>query len=211
MPNLLGKRVYFKRVAKFFERQHLKDIVMIISIDPGINNCGISILDIDDNFRVVLTSLVKNARKFTDDEKIIEAKCGNRAVKILAILNRVKEYLKEYRVTSIILEAPFYNALTPMAYGSILEVIFSIKYDIILKYNLDFKLIEPLLVKKLFTNKSLASKELIKQFLITKKENKDILMDIDVESISEHEIDAIAIGYVHYLNLKEASQTDKGV
>ena len=177
---------------------------MILSIDPGINNCGLSILNLNSQFEVKETWLVKNARKFTEEEKIIEAKFGNRTVKVISIINKIKEILSIYpNVYSFIIEAPFYNALTPTAYGSLLEIIFSIKYLIIIPNNLEMRLIEPLMVKKLFSNQHLASKEVIKQFLHKKRDNKEIIISKEIDELSEHEIDSIAIGYVHYLSLLE--------
>jgi hypothetical protein len=90
-----------------------------------------------------------------------------------------------------------------MAYGSLLEVIFSIKYSIILNRDLKFKLIEPLLIKKLFANQGQTSKEVMKQFLIKKQKNKDILIEKNIEEMSEHEVDSVAIGFVHYLSILE--------
>ena len=177
---------------------------MILSIDPGINNCGLSVLDLDSEFVVKETWLVKNARKFTDEEKVVETKFGNRTVKVLAIHNKIKEILATYPdITDVIIEAPFYNALTPMAYGSLLEVIFSIKYLVIIPNDLVMKLVEPLLVKKLFARQHMASKEVIKQFLFKKRDEGEIKITKEIEPLSEHEIDSIAIGYVHYLSLLE--------
>ena len=177
---------------------------MILSIDPGINNCGLSVLDLEADFVVSETWLVKNARKFTDEEKIVETKFGNRTVKVMAIINKIKELLATYpSIDRLIIEAPFYNALTPMAYGSLLEVIFSIKYLIIVPMNLDMKLIEPLLVKKLFSGQHMAKKEVMKQFLIKKRDEGEIKFIGNIDELSEHEIDSIAIGYVHYLSVLE--------
>jgi len=177
---------------------------MILSIDPGINNCGLSVLDLESQFEVKETWLVKNARKFTDEEKVVEAKFGNRTVKVMAIINKIKEILSTYpNIDRLIIEAPFYNALTPMAYGSLLEVIFSIKYLTIIPNNLEMKLVEPLLVKKLFARQHLASKEVIKQFLYKKRDDKEIIITKEIDGLSEHEIDSIAIGYVHYLSVLE--------
>lgn len=176
---------------------------MILSIDPGINNCGLSILDFGKQFEVKETFLVKNARKFTDEEKIIEAKFGNRTVKVLAILNKIKEILDTYPIDYVVIEAPFYNALTPIAYSSLLEVIVSVRYEILIKRDIKSKMVEPLLVKKLFTQQAMASKEVIKQFLFKKKESGEIIINKSIEELSEHEIDSIAIGFVHYLSVLE--------
>lgn len=178
----------------------------ILSIDPGINNTGLAVLDNTSQFTVIETVLVKNARKFTDDEKLLEKEYGTRAVKVEAILKTVRELLCKYNIETIAIEAPFYNALTPVAYGSLLEVIFAIKYDIVVKGKYIFKLIEPLLVKKMFTNKGMAAKDLIKEFLKIKKEDGSILIAFDIDTLSEHEIDAIAVGFVYDLMLKEVAK-----
>ncbi len=180
---------------------------MILSIDPGINNCGLSVLDLDTQFEVKENVLVKNARKFTDEEKVVETRFGNRTVKVMAIINKIKEILVKYpSIDALIIEAPFYNALTPMAYGSLLEVIFSIKYLVVIPNQLGMKLVEPLLVKKLFSGQHMAKKEVMKQFLIRKRDDGEIKIAGDVEALSEHEIDSVAIGYVHYLSLLEERQ-----
>jgi len=180
----------------------------ILSIDPGVNNCGLSVLSTDSGFTIIETCLVKNVRKFTDEEKIVEAKFGNRSVKVLSIINKIKELLVTYPNTNqLIIEAPFYNILTPMAYSSLLEVIFSIKYLISIPSNINMRLIEPLLVKKLFSGQHMAKKEVMKQFLIKKKDEGDIKFGGDITQLSEHEIDSVAIGYVYYLSLLKG-QTD---
>lgn len=185
----------------------IKQESYILSIDPGISNCGISILDIDKNFTVIDSLTVKNQRKFTPEEKELELKVGTRTVKVLNILNAINMMLNKYSIKFITIEAPFYSALSPAAYGSLLEVIFSIKYTICLPKAIEFKLIEPLLVKKMFSNHSLASKDIIKQFLIKKLEDKDIIMTKHVDELTEHEIDSIAVGYVYFLSLKQGGLT----
>ena len=177
----------------------------ILSVDPGINCTGLSVLNNSGPFTVMEAILVKNARKFTDPEKEVEKQYGNRVVKVQAILAAIRVLLSKYHIETIVVEAPFYSALTPLAYGSLLEVIFAIKYDIVTKGDYVFKLIEPLLVKKLFSNKGNAAKEIIKEFLLKKKEDGSIIIDIDIHTLSEHEIDSIAIGFVYNILLKEAA------
>lgn len=175
---------------------------MFLSIDPGIANCGLSVIDASDSFKVIETHLVKNTRKFTDEEKEIEAKYGSRTVKVNCILEKIKELMSKYEIDTIALEAPFYNALTPMAYSALLEVIMAIKYKIILETEVLMVMIEPLLVKKLFTNKGMANKEAMKFFLRAKVQDKTIIMESDIDTLSEHEIDAVAVGFVYHLTSK---------
>ena len=169
---------------------------MLLSIDPGIGNFGLSVIDHSCDFKVIDTVNVRLVKKLSEENKILEKKYSLRTVRVLNILKTVNEYIDTYKPTMVTIEAPFYHSLTPMAYSALLEVIFAIKYNILIPKDLPFKLIEPLLIKKLFTSNSLASKDLIKQFLITKIADKDIFMEKDIELLSEHEIDSIAIGYV---------------
>ena len=173
---------------------------MLLSIDPGVNNAGLVVVDYTTDFVVIESNLVKNARKFTESEKAVEAKYNSRVVKVQAILAKMTDILDRYpTIDTIAIEAPFYNHLTPAAYGSLLEVISAVIYTIILPRGLKYKLIEPMLVKKFFANKHMASKEVIKEFLIAKKKDGSIKIDIDIETMSEHEIDGVAIGYSYML------------
>ena len=176
-----------------------------LSLDPGIAFTGISINDTSEGFRVVETHIVKNNRAFTPDEKVIEKSQGPRAVKLLAIINKFKSLLERFNIEMIVIEAPFYNALTPQAYGSLLEVVFGLKYSVLVPMDLKYRLIEPTLVKKLFTSHGMAKKEMMKQFLISKIATGEIKMDKPVESLTEHEIDSIAIGYVHWLTTQQTN------
>ena len=177
----------------------------LLSLDPGIAFTGISINDTSEGFRVVETHIVKNNRAFTPEEKVIEKSQGPRAVKLLAIINKFKSLLERFNIEMIIIEAPFYNALTPQAYGSLLEVVFGLKYSVLVPMDLKYRLIEPTLVKKLFTSHGMAKKEMMKQFLISKIATGEIKMDKPVESLTEHEIDSIAIGYVHWLTTQQTN------
>lgn len=174
-----------------------------LSGDPGINMMGFAVIDPTDGFQVIETILIKNARKFTDEEKAVEAVYGTRAVKVKAILARINELVDTHGIDQIVLEAPFYNALTPAAFGSLLEIIVSIKYGPVMERNLLFKTIEPMIIKKLFSNSHMASKEVMRQFLRLKISDGSIKFDGDIELLSEHEVDAIAIGYVFYMSAKD--------
>ena len=181
---------------------------MLLSCDPGISNFGIAVIDPSNDYRIIETCLIKNIRKFTDSEKEVELIYGSRTVKVLAVISKFEELITRYPdVDTIVVEAPFYNALTPMAFSSLIEVISAIKYQIAIKYNLKFKAIEPLLVKKLFTNKGMASKEAMKQFLKLKKEEKSVIINLDIDTLSEHEIDAVAVGFSYYVTIKEPVQS----
>lgn len=177
---------------------------MLLGIDPGVNNCGLAIIDDSKSFKVIETFNVKNTRKFTEEEKVLEQKYNSRVVKVQNIIHHVLRYLDKYPDLNVFaIEAPFYNSLTPMAYGSLMEVISAIKYQIIINKDIKFKMLEPLLVKKLFANKSNAKKEVMREFLFKKKKSKEIDISLDITELSEHEVDAIAIAFVYHHSQKD--------
>lgn len=183
---------------------------LLLSVDPGVNNCGCVVIDPNNNFQVKDCILIKNARAFTPEEKVIEAKYGARTVKVQAIYRKVEELILKWNIGIVVIEAPFYNSLTPNAFGSLIEVIMAIKHCVITRLNVDVHLVEPTLVKRMFTNKGNAKKEEMRQFLINKKEKGEISLPFDIEKMSEHEVDGVAIGYTYYLKMK-ADKLGEGI
>lgn len=173
-----------------------------LSVDPGINNCAVVVIDPHNDFAVKETILIKNARAFTAEEKIIEAKYGARTVKVQAINARIEECLSKWNIDTIVIEAPFYSRASPNAFGSLIEVTTAIKHCVITKHNIDVFLVEPTLVKKMFTTKGNANKDEMRKYLIEKQASGEINLPFDIAKMSEHEVDGVAIGYTHYLGLK---------
>ena len=171
----------------------------ILSIDPGVNNCGICIASVSDTFTVKETTTVINNKKFSPEDKDVEKVYGPRTVKILTIVNKINELIDQYNVDHVIIEAPFYSALKPNAYGPLLEVISAIKYMIVLPRQLKFAVIEPLYIKKQFTDQSQASKEIMRNFLKKKQLSGNIIYDKNIDELTEHEVDSIAVGFVFAL------------
>lgn len=160
--------------------------------------CGIAVVKGQGNkLEVLETHLVKNARKFTDTEKELEVLHGTRYVKVMAIINKLTELLDKHKTKLLVIEAPFYSALTPVAFGSLLEVILAIKYTTAIERKLELTMVEPTLVKKIFTGHGRAKKEMMKEFAISLKSNGVLVTDVDFSLISEHEIDAVAVAYTY--------------
>lgn len=171
--------------------------VMLMSIDPGINTTGISIIDINGKFDVVDTVLVNNKRKFTPQENELVEIYGDRYVKAIRIIENIKNLMSKHEIKELAIEAPFYNPRMPAAFASLLEVIFSIKYSIVKETGLTMSLVEPLLVKKMFAKTSKADKDYMRTSLVQLLEDKTISMSKDISLLSEHEVDSIAVGYTH--------------
>jgi Holliday junction resolvasome RuvABC endonuclease subunit len=170
---------------------------MIIAIDPGLNFCGISVLDYNEKFCIYRTILIDNNRKLTQEEKELCEKYDSRVIKVQEIVRTIITLIEEYQPNNIVIEGPFYSGLRPQAYSALLEIITAIKYLIAVPNGLPISIIEPLLVKKLFSQFHMSTKEDMKTSLQKKTQNGEIFVNqgVNIEQLSEHEIDSIAVGF----------------
>jgi len=173
---------------------------MILAIDPGINNTGLSILSKEsDIIRVIAHELIQPDKQLLKDNKTAVGLYGDRIIRLKNILDKIRSYLAQYpEIRSLAIEAPFYNRFRPNTYGSIVEINTLVKYNVCYQLCISYNAIEPLLIKKTFSNFGLSDKLGMKDSLIKHLEMKNIMLDSPVEQLSEHEIDSIAIGYTCY-------------
>jgi Holliday junction resolvasome RuvABC endonuclease subunit len=170
---------------------------MIISIDPGLNFCGISVIEFNEKPFIHKTILVDNNRKLTEEEKRLCEKYDSRVIKVKEIINTINTLIEQYDIEYIVIEGPFYSGLRPQAYSALLEIITVIKYLVAIPNGIILSIIEPLLVKKLFSNFHMCTKEDMRLALEKRIQDGVIGIDknIDIHKLSEHEIDSIAVGF----------------
>ena len=174
---------------------------MIIAIDPGINSTGLAVLEDKETYlQVHTTAFVKGNRAFTKEEKLLEKQQDSRYVRAIAILTKLQELVNTYPIEAVISEAAFYNPRRPIAYSSLLEVIFAVKYGLIKEIKVPFKTMAPKLVKSLFNQHGASLKDDMSKRLTLLIEKGLLQLDknIQLTELTEHEIDAIAIGWSYY-------------
>lgn len=174
----------------------------IIGIDPGLSNTGVSVFTIDYATGKILSifafTIVNDKlpdRTNLDPEIVIE-----RTIKLYKLRDGIEWVLATYNPAYVVCEAPFYNRFMPMAFGALLEVV-GMVHSAILQWNnnVGFHTVAPLLVKKLINTKAvkndtLKGKELVKKAVFEIPEIMNVL-EVPLDSLSEHAIDAIAVGY----------------
>lgn len=180
---------------------------MIISIDPGVTACGVSVVSYNNSkFKVHETVNVKGTLKLRGEHQIVASKYSERTGKIHRIVTVIKEFIEKYgKVDKIILEAPFYNRTRPQAFASLLEVIFAIKYLLAFSLGLQLCVLAPMAIKKVWTDVGNCGKDLMEEHFFKKIKSKEMLIDknnVDLAIITEHQIDSVAVGY-SYFKLKE--------
>lgn len=171
--------------------------INLLAIDPGLNNTGIAIYEIDYHTKTILkieafTIAVEKLRNTTGlaDEDFAE-----RLIKLLKLKSSILNVLANTSPCIVAIEAPFYNRFRPMAYGALVEVL-SVIQSAVLEYNYGilFRKVEPLLVKKCVGAGMMKGKLDVKASV----KNIPVVMNSlvnDIECLDEHAIDAIAIGY----------------
>jgi Holliday junction resolvasome RuvABC endonuclease subunit len=170
---------------------------MIISIDPGLNFCGISVIEFNEKPYIHKTILIDNNRRLTEEEKKLCEKYDSRVIKVQEIINTINALIEQYSIEYIVIEGPFYSGLRPQAYSALLEIITAIKYLVAIPNGISLSIVEPLLVKKLFSNFHMSTKEDMRVALDKRVQEGVIGVDssINIHKLSEHEIDSIAVGF----------------
>lgn len=162
-----------------------------MGVDPGTNYCGVAIFDVDDKtFEIkgidnILVDLTK-PRYNIDNNNLLFPRLNK-------LYRTFMDIYEKYDIYWLAIEAAFINRLRPAAYGPIVTSIFSVKKAFIDSYNLN-NIVEypPTIVKQVVSEYGQATKDGMYD-AVNKIKELDGLFDID--TISEHEIDAIAMGY----------------
>lgn len=173
-----------------------------ISFDPGLNNTGAAIID-----QCYQTGIIKRVEahllvsaKLRDHTGMDEENHAERAIKLMRLHQAVLDLLHHYNPSNAGSEAPFFNRLMPMAYGALCEVVNTI-YSSVINYNpnIQFAVFPPLTVKKVVGAKAISNDTEKGKFEVKKAimANPEIMAALvnDIETLSEHELDAIAVGF----------------
>lgn len=174
----------------------------LMGLDPGLNNTGVSIYDISyqtgEILRIEAFTLAND--KLPNHTGIDEDFATERTIKLYKLKSALLWSLSHYNPAYVVSEAPFYSPLMPMAFGALTEVVCIIHSSILAwNPNIGFHTVPPLLVKKLVGTKAVKNdtvkgKELVKQGVMNIPEIMNVLVT-PIETLSEHAIDAIAVGY----------------
>lgn len=174
----------------------------LLAIDPGLNNTGLAIFEIDYYNRkiisiqanTIITDKVINKTGLTDEE------FPDRLIKLMKLKQSLRFALMNSNPCIVACEAPFFNRFRPNAYGALVEVMNTIQMTILdHNHGILFYKVEPLLVKKCVGAGSMKGKLDVKACVSNIPEITNVLLS-DINSLDEHSIDAIAVGY-SYLKL----------
>lgn len=182
---------------------------MILSIDPGVTACGVAVTVLEgDELKVLDTVNVSGTLRLVGDFFIAGEKYGKRTGKVHRIISVVNGLLDKYpTIDMIALEAPFYNRRAPQAFASLLEVVYGIKYMVAIERGVDLRVMSPMAVKKVWTGKGNSGKDIMYNSLVERLNNKQVVLpdNSTEDTLTEHEIDSIAVGYTYQILKLESS------
>lgn len=181
------------------------DTFKIVGIDPGSDNVGLAVLEIDIKLMLLVKISAKTitGRKMFDHNSWEVSMIGERAARIKAIKQELINFFIQERPISIACESPFFNPRRPNAYGVLVEVLTMIKQAV---YEADpwrqLQLVDPPTAKKAVGAPGNADKDKMKECVI-KNYGYFYHGDTPVDELDEHSIDAIAVAYSNFLSLSK--------
>ena len=183
-------------------------IFRICSIDPGVTCLGRTIIDYDcklDKIISISPTTYKSDKMLPMIKELVESH-SERIEKIYALKNQLLNDFMFYEPNSVCCESPFYNRLMPNAFGALVEIIFAIRTSAI-EYSKHVPMVmyPPSIVKKAVLAGAVSDKDAVKKAVANCKEIQESLL-VDFNTLDEHSIDSIAVGYTHLCNLRRANK-----
>lgn len=175
---------------------------MILGIDPGITFCGVCVGEYTDTgvFKIHHAELINNNLKFEKTDKDLINLHGKKVAKLLRIANVCLTLIENFPIECIVMEKSFFNPGRPNAFGSLLEVISVLRFMVAVPCGKPLFLYPPKSVKNVFSGDGSSLKTGMLDALTEKTKANVISLPREIELLSEHEIDAVAIAYTHHVS-----------
>lgn len=174
------------------------NIVSILAIDPGLNYTGVAHYQVDNKSKEILSidSLTINTNTLKNTRWIDQEIHNERTIKLIKLKDAIQEIVLRTNPQIVVFENNFYNPSMPTAYKALIESVLTIKVAIMdINNNIPFTNIEPLLIKKTVgALKGVKGKEVVKEAIMNINEISNLILH-DIDTLDEHSVDAIAIGY----------------
>ncbi len=171
-----------------------------LGIDPGLTQCGISIFNIDDSALSSIDALTIESAKVSIQPDLCLDYHTERQIKMNKLCAAYRQILIQTRPVLVCCESPFYNPRMPAAFGSLTETVTALRLETNhYSPNVSFITYAPQEVKQSFKRSGKVGKDVMKDALTNDPFLRQRLLP-PFESLDEHAIDSIAVGYTMYLN-----------
>lgn len=174
-------------------------VCRLMAIDPGSNNLGVAIYEIDLKTHELISSkaFTINAYLSFHYSKETANVYGDRHARFKAMEVELMECFDTYRPSLVMCESPFFNRFTPSAFSVLTELV-SLINQTLWQFNnqIPFFKVDPPTAKKAVGAKGNAKKDDMLLAIIKVKD--ELKLSVDPKTLDEHAIDACAIGYYGY-------------
>lgn len=164
----------------------------IISIDPGSNHCGISVLNVtyDDRVTVLYSTTIHTG--VCGHGSSVEINYGYTFTKFNYICNELMLLLIRYNPVMVISENAYMSKFA-QAFAILSQLIMSLKITVYLyNSNISFHLIDPSTVKKHINVKGTSGDKNLTRVALT---NLNLKYDnISINGLDEHAVDSLSVG-----------------
>lgn len=174
--------------------------VRLLSFDPGSTMVGLAVSEFDDDYttmRVIHAETIDLVRLQRFSHDMYAQKHGERATRLHILSTVVWRSARAWKPCFFCSEAPYLGRF-PQAYAALVESIEAIHAGLRVYDALQpFPTIDPATVKnRVGVNGRSGDKELMRQAI---QQQGDLTLGIDVSELSEHAVDAIAVGYAYFV------------
>lgn len=183
----------------------------LMAIDPGLNNTGIAIfqLDLKPVKIVSIEAWTIQADKLIDDCGLDDEDFIERLHKRHNLGHALRGILKNYQPSWVVSESPFFDRFRPGSFAILTEVMTTILDTIVATDpGIRFSVVEPLVVKKVLGVAGQKGKEVVRDAM-AKQTTLLSVLKTPLETLSEHAIDAIGVGYAFLLKKSDLKQEFK--
>ena len=172
----------------------------LLAIDPGTNQMGISIFDLDVKaFKILkIKSWTVYPDRLENHTGMVEELHLNPFLKRMKVCETIGKILVEERIHQVAYEAPFMNRRQPSAYGPLVALMTMVQLSV-LRYgqDIEFNIYPPLTVKKAVGVAGKKGKEIITQAIRGIPELMAALKEgnCELDDLDNNAVDSIAVGY----------------
>jgi len=164
-------------------------MITFFSLDPGTNFTGLSVWFLDNKFRLLDIETV------TVTPLSSELKC-----KIEEITESVFRLVEDYQPVHFVYENPFFNRFRPTAFEPIIRLtnLWYIKWY---KLRGDKGLFKypPKTIKAFISSGDNKKGDMLEGV----RKIKEITQFVDLDTVTEHVVDSLALGYLHLTNIRD--------
>lgn len=177
-------------------------LVRYLAVDPGLTNAGIAVFTID-----FITFEIKGIKTFPStfihaaqsNVLGIGEKLSHRFLKARFQANYLLTLTAVIKPAFIVIEAPFFSMKFPGAFRPLVELLGIYRTELYYRFpELHLVTYEPREVKKSVGAKMIGKEEVLKALV----KIPEIMLFFDPSNKTEHEIDAVAVGFKHLLALR---------